>query len=1158
MKKNLFYTFMFSICFGVAAQTPTENYVKTITYTAPSTGTITENDTIVSVTYFDGLGRPKQIVNVRAGGGGEDIVTPITYDPFGRQTRQYLPYAAPTQNGQLHLDPLAQVEAFFNVPKYENTTNPYSEKILENSPLNRVLKQGAPGNPWMADPISNNDRSIKFEYSTNTTSEARLYKVATTTDSYNLGLATFVPTLQESGFYLPGRLYKTIIKDENWQPGDSLLHTTEEFKDFQGRVVLKRTYADMPGEPQTAHDTYYVYDMFNNLSYVIPPKVDTSDEVSPEELNELCYQYVYDHRNRVVEKQLPGKGREYIVYNKGDYPVFTQDQNLSNQGKWMFTKYDHFGRALYTGLFASTASREDLQTTLEGHSPIYESKSDTPTLIDGTDVYYSNNAFPNTGLELLTIHYYDTYNFDLDGGTSEDAYEISPSDMTKTLNTGSKVKVIGTDQWITTVLYYDKKARPIYIYTKNPYLNTVNKVKHKVDFVGKVLETTTVHTKDAQADITSTEKFTYDRMGRLLRHSHQLAGQPEETLTENVYDELGKLAQKKVGNNPASPLQTVDYSYNIRGWLTTINDVNNPGNDLFAFDIRYTNPTTGTPLYNGNISQTRWRTSNTDNSPKNYTYSYDPLNRITQAIDNSGNYNLNGVTYDKNGNILSLNRQGHINEAADNFGVMDDLVYTYDIGNKLIKVDELANALYGFRDKESDVDYSYDDNGNMIADTNKDITGIAYNHLNLPTQVTIDGQDILYIYDATGIKQRKVAGATTTDYAGAYIYENGSLKFIGHTEGYIEPDGAGGYDYVYQYKDHLGNVRLSYSDSNDNGTIDAGTEILHERNYYPFGMLHSGYNNSVQGVVNTHKQYQGQETDTDFDLNWHHFKYRTYDAAIGRFLQIDPLAPAYAYNATYAFAENNVVSGIDLEGKELSFELDGNRATGVSGPRQGTYTLQEVRSIMSKKKAARDAARKIIDDKTPKTAPSQGEINYPTSHINRAKYIYPQSGLRLAETVGVGAKEAVQDVFLGGAFAGIYKAFRGAKSVWNLNKFQRGRVIEQMLGSGKSGLASNFPVIDKIEDGVAVSIKSMDLTAKSYQSGNRVFNTLKGYIDKLDGFTNAKWGGVNIQEGKSYTSKALELAVQTGKGTQGQWGQIQKAVQYALSKDINVTIRFID
>ena len=304
--------------------------------------------------------------------------------------------------------------------------------------------------------------------------------------------------LESSGFYNAGSLYKTITKDENWQPGDGLLHTTEEFKDFQGRVVLKRTYTDLPGSPQAAHDTWYVYDDFGNLSYVIPPKVDTSDGVSDEELTELCYQYVYDHRNRLVEKKLPGKGWEYIVYNKLDLPVFTQDQNMAANGQWLFTKYDKFGRVIYTGIFSSTDSRAILQTLTKSHSPLYEDKTDTPTIIDGTDVYYTNAAFPNTGQQLLTISYYDTYNFDLDGGVVEDAYGIIPTIKTKTLVTGNKVRILGTDQWITTVTYYDKKARPIYTYTKNPYLNTTDKIKNKVDFVGKVLETTSVHTKDGE------------------------------------------------------------------------------------------------------------------------------------------------------------------------------------------------------------------------------------------------------------------------------------------------------------------------------------------------------------------------------------------------------------------------------------------------------------------------------------------------------------------------------------------------------------------------------------------------------------------------------------------------------------------------------------
>jgi REP element-mobilizing transposase RayT len=107
-------------------------------------------------------------------------------------------------------------------------------------------------------------------------------------------------------------------------------------------------------------------------------------------------------------------------------------------------------------------------------------------------------------------------------------------------------------------------------------------------------------------------------------------------------------------------------------------------------------------------------------------------------------------------------------------------------------------------------DYGYDSNGNMTSDANKGITSIDYNYLNLPVKITVNGNgnvgNIVYIYDATGTKMRKIVSTgTTTDYAGNHIYENGQLQFFSHPEGYVTPGGQGGFDYVYQYKDHLGN-----------------------------------------------------------------------------------------------------------------------------------------------------------------------------------------------------------------------------------------------------------------------------------------------------------------------------------------------------------------
>lgn len=221
-------------------------------------------------------------------------------------------------------------------------------------------------------------------------------------------------------------------------------------------------------------------------------------------------------------------------------------------------------------------------------------------------------------------------------------------------------------------------------------------------------------------------------------------------------------------------------------------------------------------------------------------------------------------------------------------------------------------------------------------------------------------------------------------------------------------------------------------------------------------------------------------------------------------------------------------------------------------------TLQEAASERAKQVAQRDALLNRITPKSDGTQSRQATIQLPSTHISRVGAIYPQSGYRLAETVITGAQEAAVDVIGGGLIVQGARLLRRAGSVWNLGRFARGRAIERTLGANQQW-AKNFPGIDKIEDGAAVSIKSLDLTAKSYQKGNNLFNTLKGYVNKLDDFGGrTRWGGTTVEEGVDYTSKTLELAVETGQGTADQWKQISNAVDYALEKDINFTIRFID
>jgi len=349
----------------------------------------------------------------------------------------------------------------------------------------------------------------------------------------------------------------------------------------------------------------------------------------------------------------------------------------------------------------------------------------------------------------------------------------------------------------------------------------------------------------------------------LGEHTQRINNGSEQRIAQNTYDALGQLKQKGVGDTAGgAALQTVNYGYNIRGWLRSINDVNNLGSDLWGMKISYNDPTNfggnenPQALFNGNISQVQWNTASTNTSGNpvsgRYSLGYDALNRITSAHDNTGNYDVSNITYDKMGNLQSLTRNGWQN--GSNFVNMDVLGYDYQSNsNKLSKVTDTGNRDYGFKEPvTSGDDYRYDPNGNLVMDRNKGIgtatvDGIEYNHLNLPVKVTVTGSNagtIDYVYDTTGTKLKKtVSTGAVTEYAGSYVYSGNQsstdLQFFAHPEGYVNVENNG-YRYIYQYKDHLGNVRLSYAEDPSN---PGSPTIIEENNFYPFGLKMRGFNN---------------------------------------------------------------------------------------------------------------------------------------------------------------------------------------------------------------------------------------------------------------------------------------------------------------------------
>ncbi|MEN2403174.1 RHS repeat-associated core domain-containing protein, partial [Flavobacterium sp. MC2016-06] len=193
---------------------------------------------------------------------------------------------------------------------------------------------------------------------------------------------------------------------------------------------------------------------------------------------------------------------------------------------------------------------------------------------------------------------------------------------------------------------------------------------------------------------------------------------------------------------------------------------------------------------------------------------------------------------------------------------------------------------------------------------------VTYNYLNLPLKVTLSTGFIDYVYDASGVKQRKtISTGGSTDYAGSFVYENNALKQFAQPEGYVVYN-SGVFNYIYQYKDHLGNIRLSYQDKDNNGVVN-NTEIVQESNYYPFGLTQKGYNGVVNGVDNKYK-YNGKELQDELGLGMYDYGWRNYDSALGRWMNIDNLAEKYVSASPYHYAGNNPVLNLDVDGNEFT------------------------------------------------------------------------------------------------------------------------------------------------------------------------------------------------------------------------------------------------
>jgi RHS repeat-associated protein len=871
------------------------NSIKTLDAVAPITTessllTRSTRDVKVSTTFIDGIGRPVQSVvkmgSLMTGSTATDIVAVQQYDIYGREVFKYLPFVSSGIDGTFKSDAIQQQSSFYTTQLAgQGESYFYGKTDYEASPLNRPLKSYAPGNSWVG-----NQKGVETRYYFNTAIDD--IKKWTVTYGANFTWGTYAI----NGNYNPGELYKTISVDEQ-------LKQVIEFKDKEGKVIQKKlqlTAASDDGSGALYTNwltTIYIYDEFGRLRLVVQPRgVEllllngwNINALNGDILNEQSFRYEYDNRGRMIMKKVPGALEVRMVYDNRDRLVLSQDANLRVQNKWVYTQYDNFNRPLSTGFWTDGLVRTfpDILTQSAASTPIISGGS----FDELSTTYYNDYTWIISPLSSLRLTTWDGYLQTASNNNYPYPQAVTKSDNVKGMVTGTRVKILGDSRFLYTANLYDEYGRVIQVQSTN-ISDGLDVATTQYTWAGQPLVMIQKQEKagtNAQTSVAVTQ-ITYDDLGRVSKVDKKISqtqvnagAMPASwtTILQNEYDKLGQLKNKKVGITAAKPagLETLNYEYNIRGWLLGVNRAAISGtmtSNYFGFELGYdktTSTLSGTsfsnPQFNGNISGMLWRSAG-DQVQRKYDFSYDAANRLTTAAFSQTNgsadmdFSVSGLSYDANGNIQAMNQKGWMLSGSD---FIDQLNYNYlPNSNRLLNVIDSKpysnikrgdfqtspNHPQSGAKNSTTLDYTYDDNGNLKKDLNKDIgnsstDGIVYNYLNLPQTITVKNNTggnkgiINYTYDAAGSKlQKQVVDysesgrtiTTTTKYIGGSVYESRSispvdaarpdytdqLQFIAQEEGRIRFEKATSATcptplpdrlfYDYFIKDHLGNVRM--------------------------------------------------------------------------------------------------------------------------------------------------------------------------------------------------------------------------------------------------------------------------------------------------------------------------------------------------------------
>ena len=859
--------------------------------------------------YMDGFGRSietisRETATPSSGTLWGDIVQVSEYDAYGRQSKSYLPYSTTVESGKFKTTALTEQAAYYQT-NYSGETVPWSQISFDNSPLNRVLNIKSPGKSW-SDGLGNSSDY----YFNNEDDNVQIFRIgyasgdipvndgiyqdntlikSISTDENNNQVITYT---NKSGQVILKKVQLAIAPTDAY---NGWICTYNVYDDF-GRL----RYQIMPEAVKwlQTHSWHFNQtegpDVLNGLCfrYEYDEKGRTILKQGP---GAKPLRMLYNKRDAVVFTQDGNQANKTIpewtasLYDELDRPVI---QTIYKTGKSISSLQSDINNGITTALTTGSAGQPVIDRVENarpntsivsytarnsiGFEPGFESQPNDQFVAEiDPNAVSSGASFANTVYNLpisaadlanpavttiLKYQFYDDYSytgyktfdptFDNTSAyaTGAEVLDIAISKRTISMVTGSRVRVLGTDDFLTTTSYYDERGNAIQSLSEN-IKNGIDITTLQYHWDGRVVSSFSKHTVPGTgyAGFGTLTKNIFDKIGRITSLSKKIGSAPFKNIATYTYDDIGRPKTKIIdpdyfnATSNQMGLETQAFSYNIHGQLTGINKDYALKNNLpwqqqkweryFGMVLGYDDREQifqQSGQLDGHIMGALWTTQG-DDAQRKYEYTYDNAGRLFQATfterqkpgygwsNSKMDFSVNNLGYDLNGNLLRMVQRGI--QVGSGPVDMDDLRYTYtSFTNQVLKIKDesplkgtVLNGLYGdFKDGGNGADandYIYDLDGNMITDLNKNVQGasggdgIVYNFLDKPELIRIAGKgSVKIVYDADGTKLQRVftpdgGGSKTTTYINGYVYEqtisssgNNSglqLQFFGFEEGRV-------------------------------------------------------------------------------------------------------------------------------------------------------------------------------------------------------------------------------------------------------------------------------------------------------------------------------------------------------------------------------------